>query len=57
MNPEYGAEVIDHNGQILGTVDHLIRNLNTGEIRKRKQTGKHLRKAALTLNKDPKKTS
>jgi len=34
VKPEYGSEVIDHNGQILGTVDHLIRNLNTGEIRK-----------------------
>ena len=34
MELEYGAEVIDKNGWILGTVDHLMRNAWTGEISK-----------------------
>lgn len=31
---EYGAEVIDRTGELLGTVDHLVRDLVTGDIRK-----------------------
>ena len=31
---EYGAQVIDKSGKMLGTVDHLIRDSWTGEIRK-----------------------
>ena len=34
MEIEYGAEVIDKNGKVLGTVDHLMRNTWTGEISK-----------------------
>ena len=34
MELEYGTEVIDQNGKILGTVDHLVRNSWTGEISK-----------------------
>jgi len=34
MEIEYGAEVIDRNGKVLGTVDHVIRDTWTGEIRK-----------------------
>jgi len=34
MKVEFGAEVIDRNGQLLGTVDHLVRNLKTGELSK-----------------------
>jgi len=34
MDIEYGAEVIDKNGKVLGTVDHLVRNAWTGEISK-----------------------
>ena len=34
MEIQYGAEVIDRNGRILGTVDHLMRNTWTGEITK-----------------------
>ena len=34
MEIEYGAEVIDRNGKVLGTVDHLVRNTWTGEISK-----------------------
>jgi len=34
MEIEYGAEVIDKNGKVLGTVDHLVRNTWTGEISK-----------------------
>ena len=34
MEIEYGAEVTDRNGKVLGTVDHLIRDSWTGEIRK-----------------------
>jgi sporulation protein YlmC with PRC-barrel domain len=31
---EHGAKVIDQNGELLGTVDHLMRNLWTGEVSK-----------------------
>ena len=34
MELEYGATVIDSNSQVLGTVNRLVRNLSTGEIRK-----------------------
>ena len=34
MQIEYGAEVIDKNGKVLGTVDHLVRNTWSGEISK-----------------------
>ena len=34
MEIEYGAEVMDRNGRVLGTVDHLMRNTWTGEISK-----------------------
>jgi len=34
MEIEYGAEVIDRNGKVLGTVDHLVRNTWSGEISK-----------------------
>ena len=34
MEIEYGAEVIDKSGKVLGTVDHLVRNTWTGEISK-----------------------
>jgi sporulation protein YlmC with PRC-barrel domain len=34
MEIQYGAKVIDKNGRVLGTVDHLIRNTWTGEISK-----------------------
>jgi len=34
MEIEYGAEVIDKSGRVLGTVDHLVRNTWTGEISK-----------------------
>ena len=34
MEIEYGAEVIDRNDKVLGTVDHLVRNTWTGEISK-----------------------
>ena len=34
MEIEFGAEVIDKNGKVLGTVDHLVRNTWTGEISK-----------------------
>lgn len=34
MEIEYRAEVIDKNGKILGTVDHLVRNTWSGEISK-----------------------
>lgn len=34
MEIEYGAEVIDKSGKVLGTVDHLARNTWTGEISK-----------------------
>jgi sporulation protein YlmC with PRC-barrel domain len=31
---QYGARVVDQRGEVLGKVDHLLRNLKTGEIRK-----------------------
>lgn len=34
MKVSYGAEVIDSNGKVLGTVDFLARNTLTGEITK-----------------------
>jgi len=34
MEIEYGAEVIDRDGKVLGTVDYVIRNSWTGEISK-----------------------
>ena len=34
MEIEYGAEVIDRNGKVIGTVAHVIRNSWTGEISK-----------------------
>ena len=34
MEIEYGAEVIDRNDKVLGTVAHVIRNSWTGEISK-----------------------
>jgi len=34
MEIEYGAEVIDKSGKVLGTVNHLVRNTWTGEISK-----------------------
>ena len=34
MELEYGAEVIDQQGKVLGTVDHLVHNTWTGEISK-----------------------
>jgi len=34
MEIEYGAEVIDRNGKVLGRVDHVVRNTWTGEITK-----------------------
>ena len=34
MEIEFGTAVIDKNGKVLGTVDHLVRNTWTGEISK-----------------------
>jgi sporulation protein YlmC with PRC-barrel domain len=34
MQIEYGTEVIDRNGKVLGTVNHLVHNTWTGEISK-----------------------
>ena len=34
MEIEYGAEVIDRCGQVVGRVDHLVRNTWTGETTK-----------------------
>ena len=34
MIVEYGAKVMERNGKVLGTVDHLAHNLSTGEISK-----------------------
>lgn len=34
MGIEYGSEVIDRDGKVLGTVDYVIRNSWTGEISK-----------------------
>jgi len=31
---EYGAEVIDKNGKVLGTIEYVMRNTWTGEISK-----------------------
>ena len=46
MQIEYGAEVVDKNGAVLGTVDYTVRNTWTGKISKfvvrRKQPDKDL---------------
>jgi sporulation protein YlmC with PRC-barrel domain len=34
MQIEYGAEVIDKNGKVLGTVDYIVHNSWTGELSK-----------------------
>jgi len=34
MRIQYGAEVLDCNGEVLGTVDHLVHDLKDGELRK-----------------------
>lgn len=34
MELEFKAEVVDRNGEVLGTVDHLVRDAWSGEIRK-----------------------
>jgi sporulation protein YlmC with PRC-barrel domain len=34
MEIEYGAEVVDRDGKLLGTVAHLMRNTWTGEMSK-----------------------
>lgn len=34
MQIEYGTEVVDKNGVVLGTVDYVVRNAWTGEISK-----------------------
>ena len=34
MEIQYGAEVIDKSGKVLGTVDHLVRNTWSGELSK-----------------------
>lgn len=34
MEVEYAAKVVDQNGKLLGTVDHLVRNTYSGEITK-----------------------
>ena len=34
MEPQYGAEVIDNKGESLGTVNYLVRDTWSGEIRK-----------------------
>ena len=34
MQIKYGAEVVDKNGALLGTVDHLMHNTLTGEVSK-----------------------
>jgi len=34
MQIKYGAEVVDKNGGLLGTVDHLMHNTLTGEVSK-----------------------
>lgn len=31
---QYGAKVVDQSGEMLGTIDHLIRNLKTWEVGK-----------------------
>lgn len=46
MQIEYGAEVVDTNGTVLGTVDYMVRNTWRGEISKfmvrRKRPDKNL---------------
>ena len=34
MEVKYGAEVVDRNGKVLGTVDHVVHNTWTGKISK-----------------------
>lgn len=34
MDIEYGTEVVDKNGVLLGQVEHVVRNAWTGEISK-----------------------
>ena len=34
MEIEYGAEVVDKSGKVLGTIDYIIRDAWTSEIRK-----------------------
>jgi len=34
MEIEYGAEVVDKKGKVLGTVDHIVRNTWSGELSK-----------------------
>ncbi len=34
MEPQYGAEVIDSKGKSLGTVNYLVRDTWSGEIKK-----------------------
>ena len=34
MQIEYGAEVVDKSGKVLGTINYIIRDTWTGEIRK-----------------------
>ena len=34
MEIDYGSEVIDRNGKVLGTIGYIIRNSWTGEISK-----------------------
>lgn len=34
MEIAYGAEVVDKDGKALGTVDYIVRDTYTGEIRK-----------------------
>jgi len=34
MEIKYGAQVVDTNGKLLGTVDHLMHNTLTGEVSK-----------------------
>jgi sporulation protein YlmC with PRC-barrel domain len=34
MEPEFKAKVVDRDGKELGTVDHLVRDTWSGEIRK-----------------------
>jgi sporulation protein YlmC with PRC-barrel domain len=34
MEPQYGAEVTDKNGRSLGTINYVVRDTWSGEIRK-----------------------
>ena len=34
MQIEYGAEVVDKDGKALGTIDYIIRDAYTGDIKK-----------------------